>query len=161
MAGGSGRNATVGRMAEGSGRNATVGRMAEGSGRNATVGGLVAAAQEHGQDVADEMVHADEWLARSPSDPLCSLQSDEERTDQPGPMGDGDAVDVRDRHSSLRESRPNDGADASQMIARGQLGNDASVGCVKLDLRVDDIGQDAAAVVHDRSGGFVTRRFNA
>src|SRR5262245_26744642 len=46
-----------------------------------------------------------------------------------------------------------------QMFARGQFGDDAAVFGMQLNLRRDDVGENAAVLDYCRTG-FVTRSFN-
>ena len=48
-----------------------------------------------------------------------------------------------------------------QVVAGGQLGNDAAELAVQVDLRVDDVGEDAAAIFDQRDRGLVARGFDA
>ena len=59
------------------------------------------------------------------------------------------------------EGQVEEAGQALEVVARGQLGDDAAEVPVQVDLGVDDVGQDLAAVLHDRDGGFVAGGFDA
>ena len=73
----------------------------------------------------------------------------------------GDAVEVGERESGVREHPPGQRNDAAHVVARRELRHDAAVGFVHRHLRVQRVGDEAAARVVDREAGFVAGGFDA
>ena len=48
-----------------------------------------------------------------------------------------------------------------EMVASGQLGDDAAEVFVQVDLRVDDVGQDPPATLNQRDRSLVAARFDS
>ncbi len=78
-------------------------------------------------------------LPGGPREALGRLHADEQRADEPGPVGHRDAVDVGERDARARERLADHGADAAQVIPRRELRDDAAVRRVQRDLRVHDV----------------------
>ena len=87
--------------------------------------------------------------------------ADEERADEAGALSDGDGVEIGERDFRLLERFADDRDDLAEMFAGGELGDDAAVFAMDVDLRGDDAGENAAAVGDDGCGGFVAGRFDA
>ena len=116
--------------------------------------------EQHGVDVAFEMVDAEERLAERPRHGFGVAHADEQRADQVRPLGDGDGVEVGVGDVGLFAGFAHHGDDFFQVGARGELRDNAAILGVEVDLRADDVGEDARAVGHHRGGGFVAARFN-
>jgi hypothetical protein len=48
-----------------------------------------------------------------------------------------------------------------EVVASGQLGDDPAEVLVQIDLRMDDVGQDFAAIFDKSDGRFIARRFDS
>ena len=73
-------------------------------------------------------------------------------------MGLDGVSPYRARRRRRQQCGLRDGYQVPQMLARGQLGDDAAVFSVELDLRGDDVRQHAP-VVDDGDAGFVAGGF--
>ena len=71
--------------------------------RGGAASGLVAP-QKDREQVAHQVVDADERLARRPREPLGRLHADEQRADEARPIRDRDAVDVSASATPARRS---------------------------------------------------------
>ena len=111
--------------------------------------------------MAFEVVHADERRAVHPGERLGRRAADEQRADEPGPLGDRDAVEIAQPDARLRERAANDGHDRLEVAARGQLGHDAAVRGVDVVLGGDDAREHLAPAVDDGGGGLVARGLDA
>ncbi len=112
-------------------------------------------------DVAFEVVDAHDRRAVHPGQRLGRRAADEERADEPGPLGHRDAVEIAQPHPGLRERPANDGHDHLEVAARGELGHDAAVGGVDIVLGGDDAREHLAPAVEHGGGGLVARRLDA
>ena len=63
--------------------------------------------------------------------------------------------------SASREGSVDDGDDGAEVLAGGELGDDAAVGGVDGDLRGDDVGELACAALDDGGGGLVAGALDA
>jgi len=88
-----------------------------------------------GEQVAFEVVDADQRPAREPGEPLGGLHPDEQRADEPRPAGHGDGVEVGEAHARLDERLVDDRQHLHHVVARGELGDDPAPAPVHLDLR--------------------------
>jgi len=125
------------------------------------LGVALAAPHEDRQEVTDEVVDADERLARPPRETLRGLHADEQRAHQARPVRDGDGVHVCEPHPRAVQGAAHDRTDVAQVVARRKLGHDAAVGCVDAHLRVHDVGEHAARVVDQRCTRLVAGRLEA
>ncbi len=89
-----------------------------------------------------EMVDAEERLLMVIGQALGEGQADEERADEPGPLGHGVEVDLGDAHPRPRQGLADDGRDRTDVLARGQLRDDPAVRRMDLVLRQDDVAED-------------------
>ena len=87
--------------------------------------------------------------------------ADQQRSGEAGAGGDGDGVEIGEGDVGLSERGADDGNDGAEMLAAGQLGNDAAVAGVGGDLRGDDGGERARAALDDGRGGLVAGGFDA
>src|SRR5579872_208997 len=116
---------------------------------------------DYGVNVALQVVHCDEWKATDKAERLRISNPDEQRSDQSGTFRNGDRVQIGKRDLRCLESRANHWHDRTQMLTRGELGHDAAVFAMRLQLRGDDRGENPRAVLHDGSSGFITRGLDA
>ena len=117
--------------------------------------------QQYGVDVAFEMVDGDERLVGSEGEGLGVAESDEQGTGEARALGYGDGVDGFVGLAGVFEGLAHHGNDGAQMFARSQLGDDASEGLVRGDLRIDDVGDQFFAGTNDGGSGFVAGRLDA
>ena len=87
--------------------------------------------------------------------------ADKKGTDETWGMSDGNGVNVGPVELSVSKGLVKDGVDGFDMRASGNLGNNATVGGMNIDLRNDDIGKNAVAIFDDGRCGFVTRTLNS
>ena len=111
--------------------------------------------QKHGVDVAFEVVDGDERLRERVGEGLGVSDADEERAGEAGAFGDGDGVELPHGHLGFAEGSVDDGDDGAEVLAGGELGDDAAVGGVDGDLRGDDVRELACAALNDGGGGLV------
>ena len=90
------------------------------------------------RDVALEVVDGDERQPARPGERLRRGEADEQRADEPGPLGDGDSLDVVERHAGRSERLAHDRSDELEVAPRRDLGHDAAVAGVEIGLRRDD-----------------------
>ena len=102
------------------------------------------------------MVDGDERLAEREGEGLGVADADEQRAGEAGAFGDGDGVEVcDDADAGFAEGGVDDGDDGAEVLAGGELGDDAAVGGVDGDLRGDDVRELAGAALDDGGGGLV------
>ncbi len=117
--------------------------------------------EKHGVNVAFQVVDWHERLAEFGGQDLAVRYSHQERTDEAGPLGHADSIDVSKIEARLEKRLAHDGNDLPQVLARGEFGNNAAVLAVNVELRGDDARQDLAPIHDDCRGGFVTRRLDS
>ena len=87
--------------------------------------------------------------------------ADKKGADEAWGMSDGNGVNVGPIELSVSEGLVKDGVDGFDMRTSGNLGNNAAVGGMNIDLRNDDVGKNAVAIFDDGRCGFVTRTLNS
>ena len=87
--------------------------------------------------------------------------ADKKGADEAWGMSDGNGVNVGPIELSVSEGLVKDGVDGFDMRTSGNLGNNAAVGGMNIDLRDDDVGKNAVAIFDDGRCGFVTRTLNS
>ena len=102
-----------------------------------------------------QMVDRDERQPPRPGQGLCGRDPDEQGADEARSLGDGDPVDVVERGSRVFERAPHGGEQKLEMVARGDLRDDAAVPRVQLGLRRDDVREQPAVVGDERGRGLV------
>ena len=110
-------------------------------------------------DVPLEMIHADERQARGEREPASVVRADQEAAHQTRPDRRGDRVDLAQLDARGVQRLLRDAVERVQMLARRDLGNDAARIHMR-ELRGDDVGDDAPAVVDDRDARLVARRLD-
>ena len=89
------------------------------------------------------------------------------RADQAGPLRDRDRTEIAPADAGIAEGALEHAADVAQVLARGELGDDAAPLTVQRDLRGDDVGADAprlvgrAGLLDDRRRRLVARALDA
>ena len=111
-------------------------------------------------DVAFEVVDGDEGDVLRVGQGLGVGDADEQRSGEAGAGGDGDGVEIGEGDAGLGQGGADDGNDGAEMLAAGQLGDDAAVAGMGGDLRGDDRGKRAGAALDDGGGGLVAGGFD-
>lgn len=119
------------------------------------------ATQPVGVDVRFEMMGRVKRNVVKNGGSASSEGADKKGADEAWGMSDGNGVNVGPIELSVSEGLVKDGVDGFDMGASGNLGNNATVGGMNIDLRDDDIGKNAVAIFDDGRCGFVTRTFNS
>ena len=117
--------------------------------RDCRMGNRVFTFEIDGADMAFDMVDRDEGHASGVSDRFRERHSDDERADEPGPLGHGDSVDVRKPKRRVFERAIDDRSDRLQMLPGRELGYDAAEGSVNVVLRRDHVRENAPTVFDD------------
>ena len=117
--------------------------------------------QQDGVDVSLEMIDCDERFGDGVGERLGVTQADQQRSGEPGTLGDRDGVDRLVRLAGVVERLAHDGNDGAQMLARSQFGYHSTVRLVSGELRIDDIGDQLLARAHDGCRGFVAGALDA
>ena len=121
----------------------------------------LALVQEHGVNVAFEMVHGNQRKTIGEGEGLGVGNANKKRSGQAWAGGDSDGVEIGKRDVRLGKRGANHGNNGAEMFAAGQLRHHAAIARMRRDLRGDDRGNGARAPLHDRRGGFVAGAFNA
>ena len=87
--------------------------------------------------------------------------ADEQRARQSRSLRVSDAVQIRELEVSLGQRFLHEGHDSPHVIARRQLRDDAAVGFVHGDLRMERMRQQPALGVVDRDPGLVAGSFQS
>ena len=111
--------------------------------------------EEAGLEVGLEVVDAEERLLVVIRQTLGKGQPDEERADEPGPLGHGVEIDGLEADARPPQRFADDGRDRLDVLPRRQLGYDAAVRRVNLVLGQDDIAEYLGRRVGTRTGGSV------
>ena len=110
-------------------------------------------------DVAFEMVDGDEREVGAEGQGLGEGDADEQGSGEAGAFGDGDGVEIGVGDTGSLHGLADDGDDGAEVLAGGELGDDASVVAVD-ELGGDDVGEDLVAVADDGCGGLVAGAFD-
>ena len=119
------------------------------------------ATQPVGVDVRFEMMGRVKRNVMQNGGSAGSEGADKKGADEAWGMSDGNGVNVGPIELSVSEGLVKDGVDGFDMRASGDLGNNATVGGMNIDLRNDDVGKNAVAIFDDGRCGFVTRTLNS
>ena len=119
------------------------------------------ATQPVGVDVRFEMMGRVKRNVMQNGGSAGSEGADKKGADEAWGMSDGNGVNVGPIELSVNEGLVKDGVDGFDMRASGNLGDNATVGGMNIDLRNDDIGKNAVAIFDDGRCGFVTRTLNS
>ena len=110
--------------------------------------------EEVGRDVTVEVIDPDQRQPVRGGQRLCRAHADQQRPDQPGGRRDRDGVKIGKLSPGVREGPVDHGVDELEVVARGDLGDDASVALVEGGLRGNEVGENPGAV-EDRGAGVV------
>ena len=86
--------------------------------------------------------------------------ADEQRAGQSRTARVGHRIDVGQRFSGLFQRRPQQGYDAANMVARGELGHHAAVVGMHRHLRMQVVREQAGRAVVERQAGLVAGGFD-
>jgi len=105
--------------------------------------------------VSPEVVHP-----RDRSGPGCGqafgeADSDQQAAGKARPAGDGDEVEVVTADAGTLKAQVEEVRQAFEVVSGGELGHHATELGVQVDLRVDDVGEDAPAAGYHRDGCLV------
>ena len=114
-----------------------------------------------GVEVALEVVDGHERHVPHEGERLGRADADQQRADQPGPGGGGHRVDLVVGHAGLDERLGHDRGEHLDVGAAGDLGHDAAVAGVLVDLAGDDRRPHPGGALDDRGGGLVARGLDA
>ena len=121
-------------------------------------GGVV---HEDGVDVAFEVVDADEGLREGEGEGFGVGDADEEGSGETGAAGDGYGVEIFEADAGLGDGGAGDGDDVAEVLAGGELGDDAPEVGVESDLAGDHVGEGFGAVANDGGCGLVAGALDA
>ena len=110
------------------------------------------------------MVNADQRNAVRHGERLCKIDADEQRADEARVRGDGDQPDIAERDARFVQRLVRDARDRLDVRPPRNLGDDAAVETVNVNLRRDDVGGDTATVsvrLDDRCAGLVAGAFDS
>ena len=116
--------------------------------------------QEVRVEVTLEVVHPDERNAEYGGDRLRLGDADEERPDQARSDRRSDRIDIPEREVCIAKRLADSGGQCLDVGARRDLGNDAAVLAVEIDLADDHVAEDVAPALDHGRGGFVARRLD-
>jgi len=113
--------------------------------------------EEDGAYMSLHVMDRDQWNLPSETERLGIGDADKKRTNETWAGSDGDGLEIGERDAGLLQSLFDYRNDGAQVFARGELGNNATVFGVDIELGGDDAGANAAAVFDDSGGSFVAR----
>ncbi len=124
-----------------------------------TWGTKILGVHKDGVDVAFQVVDGYEGEIGAEGEGLGETDANQQGTGEARTFGDGYGGEIGVGDARLLHGFADDGDDGAEMLARGELGDDAAVVAVD-ELRGDDVGQDFMAVADDRCGGLVAGAFD-
>ncbi len=116
---------------------------------------------EDGEDVTFDVVDGEEGLAEGEGEGFGIGDADEQGAGEAGAGGDGDGVEVLEGDAGAGDGLADDGDDVAEVLAAGELGDDAAIEGVEVDLAGDDGREGLRAFADDGGGGLVAGGFNA
>jgi len=122
---------------------------------------LVSLFEQHGVDMACEMIDGDERLVECKGQSLGITDANQECAGESGTLGDGNGINGLVGLVGLNQRLADDGYDGAQVLARSEFRNNSAIGLVGGDLREDDVGDDLFARTHHRGGGLVAGALDA
>jgi hypothetical protein len=111
--------------------------------------------------MAQEMIDSYKGNPENVGKGLGRRDSDQQGTDESRSLGHGDRVDPGESHPGVGTRFFDDREDRLDVLAGGKLRDNPPVLSVQRYLGGDDAGEDLAAVLHDRGGGFIAGGLNA
>jgi hypothetical protein len=113
--------------------------------------------EEHCVNVSFEMIDGDERLVGSEGQGFCVADSDQQCAGESWTLGDGDSVELIERHIGLAQRSANDGNDVAQVLARSEFRHYSAERLMRGDLRSDHRRDEALAALDDGSGRLIAR----
>src|SRR5579884_1161076 len=110
----------------------------------------IAALEDHGVDMAFDVIHGYQWKPASEADGLRIGDAYQQRSYEPGSLRDRDGGNIVPCTAGLFHGQAHDGDDGSKMFARCQLGDDAAVLGMGCKLGRDD-GAEYGRIILDQS----------
>ena len=108
-----------------------------------------------GADMPLDMMHRHQRQSGRKRQRLGAADADQQRADQPRPIGHGNGVYLRQGQIRLLQRARHHRVHRLHMLARGNLRHDPAVKRVRFHLRGHHIGQDASSVFDHRRRGLV------
>jgi hypothetical protein len=96
------------------------------------------------------MIHARERARPRRAETLRNADTHEQATGEAGSARDCDQTNIVWPRVCTLESEVKQIGEALEVVARGKLGDDPTEVFVQVDLRMDDVGHDRAATLHQR-----------
>jgi hypothetical protein len=106
-------------------------------------------------DVTLQVVDRDERLAERIGQGLGVADADQQGSREARALGYGDGIEVCHGHAGLTYGRLNHRHNGAEVLAGGELRDDAAVGRVDRDLGGHYVGESAGAAGHHGGGGLV------
>jgi hypothetical protein len=100
------------------------------------------------------MVYADEGAPEGVGESLAGLETDHQGRRKAGTLCGGYGLQIGWDDAGAREGFARDGEEIAEMLAGGELGDDAAVFGMELDLRGNHAGEDGA-IADDGDAGFI------
>ncbi len=120
--------------------------------------------QSDAKGVSFEMVGGEKGFATRPGDALRHHRADDQSADQPRPSRSRDPVDLAECDPSSSQRAPHKRAEMIEMSTRRNLGHDAAIGFVLVELRTNEVRQDLRTrpgLGNERRCGLVTTCLDA
>src|SRR5687767_15413726 len=108
-----------------------------------------------------EVVDRDERTAERVGHPFGGVHAHDQRTGEPGPLRDGNGVDVVAVDSGVPQCLLDDRDDGRDMASCRELGNDTAVALMDVELGGYDRGEDLASSGYDRRRRLIARCLDA
>ena len=118
--------------------------------RKARGGFFCISLQKRSHQMPNEVIDAHEGEIRAECDALRHLETHEKSADQSGATCRGDTIEVGELYVGSLESSPDDMLDVREVIAGGKLRNDPSIGRMRRDLPLNDVGEHRSVRANDR-----------
>ena len=117
--------------------------------------------QQHGMNVAFQMVDRNQRLIERKGQRLGVADPDQQRSGQSRALGDGDCVQRVVSLIAFSQRLPDNGNNRPQMLARRQLRNHSAIGLVGGNLRSHNVRNKLLSRTHHRRSGFIAGTFDA
>ena len=111
-------------------------------------------------DMSLDMVHTDQRYSGREAQSLGGGDTDQQGTDQSGPIGDRDGIQILQSLSGLLQPLPDHLRDSLGMLSGGYFRHDTPVQSMDIDLGGNHVGKDLAPVDHDRGSCLIAAGFN-
>ena|SRR5438067_5838372 len=115
---------------------------------------------ENGMDVAFDVIDSDEREMPGETERLGVGDANEKRADEARTSGDRDRAQSVKLDVGVLKRLPYNRNDSAQMLTRGQLGHNAAVFRMGIQLRRNNARQNAPAIFDNGGRGFIARTLN-